>query len=614
MKYILIFLSCVFLISIASAQVVVHDYPKPIINGSLANTGGGTELEENMTYYFNCFFQVGAGYYGNGVSPASEEWNITTNSTHKYINMSWGWINGSNYVSGFYVPDGTTMCKADAKGIIIMCRWDNYSFINNVTGEYYSWSNLNNPDASPVDCTYGHRRWTDRYYGSYDNFDLRCYSGKTSEIFDGDNLYDGNAPSSTSYTTRFQLHPEIAWMDNDYCNSSYDIISYGTEFNMTHGKLAIEFTSGSDTWVDLVKTMRANGNYSDRYSIKGGDSGDNDAALNVLNAFEIFGTVFETVAGTVDTVDVFHGKSLTIYGSEILMDYSYNFYFYNSIINIINARIWLTLDSSVKNTKFFHSGGGFILTGARSLGDFSPYNSGISMTIYGNRAEGEYGGFTFVDTNYFQWRYPSPNRNLTDCNFYNTDIAMFIASDYSPDTHLKNLNFYNDGVESQDIYEDWYGTQSQPFNVYCHNCVSDRENSIVKILYNDVATPQYYVNYSFLFNHNFYVTENENESLADVTITSVDKNGNTYSGTTNATGSLTLELEGYLAYKDFVGAGLANYSYNEYWDITIEKSGYLTQYLKIDEYGDQDRYINMGKPIFNEINISKNAIANLTIT
>jgi len=89
-RLLLIILLGLFLISFVSATINVYaNTTRPVFNIKLIVSNGtaSTELFDNTNYYFQCFIG-GYGYNGENMAPASEEFNITTNSTHKWINIS----------------------------------------------------------------------------------------------------------------------------------------------------------------------------------------------------------------------------------------------------------------------------------------------------------------------------------------------------------------------------------------------------------------------------------------------------------------------------------------------------------------------------------------------
>jgi len=88
-KLILFIFLGMFLINLASANVQVFaTSTRPEFNFTLIDGNGTNDLAEGTTYYFQGIIS-GYGYYGGVSSPASLEYNVTTNSTHRKVNLTW---------------------------------------------------------------------------------------------------------------------------------------------------------------------------------------------------------------------------------------------------------------------------------------------------------------------------------------------------------------------------------------------------------------------------------------------------------------------------------------------------------------------------------------------
>lgn len=139
------------------------NHPFPVINTTTIVSGGS--LVANTTYFFQCAYTIGyRGYYGNDCfSGMGDEFNVTTNDTHKTIELRWGYMNTSGiYVAGYPYPMTN-----------ILCRWDTQTFRNaTYTYGYFEWNRVGS------DAGAGHPNWTSSaYYGG-----LTVYTGNAKNL------------------------------------------------------------------------------------------------------------------------------------------------------------------------------------------------------------------------------------------------------------------------------------------------------------------------------------------------------------------------------------------------------------------------------------------------
>jgi len=612
MRLILLF-GCLFLINMASAQVVIWDMPPPVINGTAVSTGGDNPLNESTDYYIQCVYQYGTGYYGNFASPASNQIKITTNTTDRYINLTWGFNNDSGFNDGFYVPDGSQTSLTGDGALNLICKWDYYNMTNATTNIPFQWINYNDPIASSMSYRYGHRRWTSKHH-TQEMPELKY--PHTNDVLDDDNLFDGII-DGTSYTGYQFLFPDICWMEyrpDIYQGSYYGymLAQVGTTFNMSNGKLGIELTSVDDDWDDLYLALTSNDDYSDRYTISGKHANYSIDYRYYRRQLNLFGSIFESISST-DFFE-FEGVDITLYAGQFIRGRNSDISFDNCILNIIHYG-WIEPTFKVKSTKMF-SYGSLVLTGINVVSGFSPWRvGGGSMTIYGYPATlTYYGNMDLTDVSLLNFRYPKATGRLTNMNYY--DARLYITIRYNVDIYIYNQSFYNDGgkYDAYDWYEDWYAGQTDPCDIYCLDCVSNRENQTVLVRYNDGGTPIGYLNYSFQFSHKYKIVGIDGVTgLENVNITEIDDNGNSYSVLTDANGEATNTILGYKVYKKIGETNSAGYNFNYQWNVTIESDDYITKEVIIDEAGGQDMNIKLEQPIFNYIAIQDNAKQSLVI-
>ena len=238
-KLLLLLFLGIFLISFASATINVYaNSTRPVFYAELLESNGTDELNSSTNYYFQCFVG-GYQYTGETGSSASEEFNVTTNSTHR-------WINISNIKS---------MC--DSYGIIsaykgVLCRYSINRSFKDWGGEGYM------PASFSSNTTLTTQYWLAQYgnAGVYFLSGLRC----------SNNIYNVTVKASDIMSTSAVIgtyihHPEIsvpkAYRDN---------LTAGG-FNVTRGGLWIDINAtGNQTWDDLINALNDNSDAEGLYS------------------------------------------------------------------------------------------------------------------------------------------------------------------------------------------------------------------------------------------------------------------------------------------------------------------------------------------------------------
>ncbi len=267
MKKLFLFLILgVFLISFISATVTVStNSTRPVFYATLTPDDGTNQLEDNTNYYFQCFIG-GYGYEGMSVSPASEEFNVTTNSTYRWMNIS----NIQNMCNSYTI-------NSSYKGV--HCRWSpNRSFKDWGGSGYLPGSFSNNETAS---YTY----WTEKVGnpGGYFAYNMRCSKGIDVQTMDSLIMV-----ATTARSGYYEFHPEIAiaLSERNRLNASYNIYKGTADVNIVD----------SSTWDDLVNAFI--------------DSGNGDIMSSTFDSITILGQIYGTGAITFD------GKAITIIGGD----------------------------------------------------------------------------------------------------------------------------------------------------------------------------------------------------------------------------------------------------------------------------------------------------------
>ena len=182
-------------------SVIIHEGQRPVLNLTLV---AGGDLDIGVTYYFIGITGNNYGYYGGTLSPASLEYSITTDATHRSINIDWGVLT--------------------APFERIKFKWDTSSMLDG-SGNYIEWGS---------DVNYGHRKWTHYYYSN-------GWNGTNKTITKSD-LHD-------NYNSRGFNHLEIA------NNPKLEI---DNKIGKDKGRVGIEITN-TNTITDLLTAIDGSG-------------------------------------------------------------------------------------------------------------------------------------------------------------------------------------------------------------------------------------------------------------------------------------------------------------------------------------------------------------------
>jgi hypothetical protein len=551
-KIYLAFIFGIFLLGIVSATVTVSvNTTRPVFYAELAKSDGTNNLSIGDNYYFQCFVG-GYGYNGMSASPASEQFNITINSTHRWINIS----NIQNMCNSYTISAGGD------KGI--HCRWQ----INN---SYTDWGGTGYQPASYADNEslinqgwieqYGHPGW---YYAN--NF--KCDRGKDFQI-----LTSNEFKSGTSYSGRYISHPEISIP----LSRRNTLEKY---FNITLGIADIYIDETTNTWNDLVTAIQ------------------NSPAKDLSTVSENTLTIIGQIYGNGDLT--FNKKSISIIGGD---NDNPNLEFINSQWLVDNWGIhWHRTYGKFIDTDFLSIGNNDILDETTSA-DGLNYCGDTAATHYGN-----YDGWTFnCLPTFHQTRYTS-NGNTFSNSVWNGiyDYVTPIADNGT--VYFENDTFNNNGEKNYDIYTYLrsiscnYPNHWQNFDM--KNVISNREDKRLKIYYvvnGDLCG--YTQNFTFHGDVKFTIIDKNGNAIENANIT-LSNEHNTYTNLTDANGKLIHDVDFYMKYinQTLATAGINHYALTQErgnYNLTITASDYAKYSTNVNINSPQDWTISLEERTWN---------------
>lgn len=488
----------IFLISLnfASADVIVSvNGTRPTFNLELIQSDGTYELSSGTNYYFQCIVSD-RSYYGGAKSPASEEFNITTNSTHRWINIS-----GIQEMCNSYVINATY-----EKGI--NCRWSaNRSFKDWGGSGYMPWAFENNETGT------GHL-WTSatgRAVGSFICSNNAKYINLTSNI-----LKTGDA----SYTSQYVMHPEISVplsMRN----------RLEQNYNNTKGVMNI-YVNGTNTWDNLLNAIA--------------NSGHADMCAMSKNSLSCLAQIYGDGIITID------GRSLTLMGGDNdnkNLQFTAGSHFY---LDSWGSH-WMQIYGNFTDTDFVTRAATNILdTGSIAV----VKNLDICAIPYATHYQ-EYDEWGFRCMAYHQTRYPRNNDYAYNSKWYGAYEYVFPT--YQNATfYYENDTFYNNGKTSYDVRIEMGFLENNSYNNFdMKNVISDRADKRLIFSYNAVAPANRRnidINFTFHGDINFKIVDENGNAIsgANVTLTNAY---NTYSNTTTSNGEVTHDANFYRVYLDW---------------------------------------------------------------
>ena len=545
----------------ASVQVSVNT-TRPVFHISLAQDDGTDQLAADTNYYFQCFLG-GYGYEGMSVSPASEEFNITTNSTHRWINIS----NIQNMCDSYNI-------STNDKGV--HCRWsinrsfkdwggEGYlpaSFSDNESTRYQYWlERLGRPGYYSADFTFGNSP--------------RCNSNKASFIVKGSDLIVSN-----SYSGYYIFHPEIstALSTRERLEKTFDI---------TAGVADI-YVTDTNTWDDFIDGI-ASSDASDRLCT----IGENSAMC--------MGHIYGSGTLSIET------KSLTLLGGDSDCDHlqltkgSQMFFetfswkwthlkanLTDSSATLVGNMAGVFLDPAVSDNAF--------ITAENRYTNYNPWDGW---------------NFNLKSAGYHESRYFGQDDYGYNGNYYGVyEYVSPSGSTGHSTAYFENLTFYNNGKTTFDI-KGYVAYISGCYNVTrdydCKNVVSDRADKRAIVAYSNYEPDNEWCGNSFNFSFHgdvsFKIVDNDGNEISGANVT-LSNAYNTYSDTTDADGKLTHDAMFYRVYY--------NNSQNKWpwlyasilemgtYNLTITKDGYKDYSTTVTINAPQDWTIALEeKPAWN---------------
>ena len=529
------------MISFASATITVYiNETRPIFSLELVEDDGTELLNDNTNFYFQCFVS-GQGIQGSPVSPASEEINITTNSTHRWINISN--LNG--------ICDSYTMSNT-YKGVI--CRVSENQSFKDWGGEgYMPWAFDDNETGI------GHYGWTaEDYPGKTFDAGFRC-DNPADYVIAKDHIADCGTicTTSTRATSNYHTHPEIA-IPLSYRNNLENT------YNITLGFAHI-YMDGTNTWNDLTNAFLS-------YPA---------SAISSVSENSI--TMLAQIRG--DGTLTFDKKTVILIGGD--ND--------NAGLTFINSRF--TIDS----WGFFQTNllGTYTDTDILSNADYTYLDSLIASNV--KLCGGDYmdnynsfDGFNLNCVSKHQSRYFDENDFAYNSEWWSVyDYHEVNSGALNETTHFENCTFYNDGTTSWDIQtglsyvDNCYKKTGVTFDM--KNVISNRVDKRLIHRYNYEPPGQICgltVNYSYHGDNKFTIIDEDGNVIsgANVTLSSVY---NTYSTITSTNGIVVHDIDFYRIYY--------NSSNPTYYASTLEMGTYNLTITKTN-YKDYSTIVTLSEP------------------
>ncbi len=544
-----------FLISFVSADIMVYKYHKPILELSLKEGGN---LTADTNYYMTGVF-IYSNQRDNGVqSPAADKVNITTNSTHKTINVEFftngsitgfsdaggGKVNVVSYDHGLYTGDvveisGTT--NYDGTYTITWVDYDTFqitaTYVSNETGTWKSYSIPSNAqyvqlyvNASDIQDANGNwikdqNWWSGFYYGN----------GYTT------NNITYNTLLTNSSSNRY--HPELSTQLDDYIPS---------DFSKTEGRLMVSLTSGATYDLNDIATELKKSHSEDVYSISN-------------SSFSILGNL----VGSSDSS--FEDSFVSLYIIGIYQGSGTGWVLNDSQVYLVGVR-----RASLKGTFNRCALQGITemqLSGAHLTNSYIDSTSVINSLD--NIAYSKEGITVTTHSGYHTWVvYPNLNagtwKNINHINGYLYMSESHDFDDTYPNNTYEDLTF-TDVVGSFDIYAYIYSGGRE--NIRFYNAVSNREGGIGVKIYSQKANG---TSLLFYYKLNLTITDQDGNPISNADVKITDSKGTEYTSTTDTNGKASIWLKSFdfhALYRTYLITQTPTNNYNNF-TLTISKTGY----------------------------------------
>ena len=455
-----------FLISLTSATVTVStNSTRPVFYATLTPDDGTNQLEDNTNYYFQCFVG-GYGYDGMSVSPASEEFNVTTNSTHRWINIS----NIQPMCNSYTI-------HSSLKGV--HCRWsENRSFKDWGGSGYLPLSFASNTSGST-------QYWAEQYggTGTYFAYNFRCNKLKDIQTLDSSILVKTFVRSGN-----YIFHPEISV-------SSDERYKLNASFNIYKGTADV-YINGDSTWDDLINAFI--------------DSGNGDLASLSRNSITFIGQIYGSGAMTLS------GKMINIIGGDS-DDANINFTDASTLnIDRDQGSSWYNAYGKFHDSFLFANAGATILSILTEVNNFAFTLMAGSMTHYGS-----YNSWTFnTKTANLQHQTRYSVNYTANNSVWNRVYEMTVYS--RNDNDYVTTTYENDTINDVTLAYDMYiynGYDTTNCNLteenILINTVTNQPDKRVRIYYSSDASVGQACGSHYLTNAYF-----------DIKVKVVDENGN----------------------------------------------------------------------------------------
>jgi hypothetical protein len=572
----------------------VYGYLKPTLTLSLVE--GGT-LDASTKYYVVGFYSVTPNVYNGITSPISDVYEITTTSTEKSIEISYKTyrdIQGfSDNGDGRTLVSCTRHCLGEGDEIEIE---DGSSTTYSGTQTVDEWVDY---DSFIIDVTYVDDYSTTSYNtGIYNNPPtgygvnysyVRYYVSKTNPLASDGNYSFRNFFSAEPFINVYNSNPatikapiKAGFYGGDVCLLKMHTGHY--KDLKEEGSVFIYGTSGSHTLADIYQEIQDSGFTKNcSYTSTGGFSSSKD--------FFIHGSI-KMVGSTTYLTDSY--CSITILGGEIsgggadkiTLNYCsvLSIPSSNSSFIIYTSEKGVFWNNAVLNAMMGYVYGDNVFGGAQRFSQSynDEYTTYVNLKTSSNVIVGVVKNKIILPTSSGQINQVSYDQNM----FENCELGVMYllglndASGNEPNRHYFTDCIIERGTIDRHILYYSYKPDSD-FIYTALNVDVDTSDDNVKIVTLNVACN---VKFSFYRELKFVISDEDGNRLEDVDISVVDSSSNTYSGSTDSNGSVSVNYIEQVFEITKADGRITAYDadFNTFYsgvDVTISKQGYETQYF-----------------------------------
>lgn len=596
-------------------MINVHGFRKPTLELELV--AGGT-LDANTTYYVCGFFAFCPYAYNNISSPLSDIYSITTSSTHRSIR-----ITQKTYrdIQGFTDNgDGKTLVSCQrhclTTGDIIKIATGSYAGSWPVTRVDYHSFLINTAfiDDTPVQC-YTDATVYNKPSVSNAAIGMNYCISKTNPYPSIGNFVKANNWTEPPYQNNMRMYNPVTITSqpsqnpgSGHINMAVNKLDTGIyeDIAKEYGSVFVDVINNTaTTFSDIANAVIDAGfKYNSHYSEYG-----------YSKTFDLLGSIrFLGADSSLSAV----GTTINIYGEmfHYTAGYEANIQLTNCLINIFPATFSANFLSTANNSVFYNgsnnSGYTRWIFGDNLTLYFGPRQGpstsecDVPNLTYTDKVTGLSKPYGIVQNKSFKdiGRYSYLQNTYNQTQFINCSLFAIYwilrseAAGTNPDIYMmENCYIYTTGVASDKRHIFYLGyplTTGYSHQIDYLNINTDEDDN-KKICTNNT---QMNMTARFFRRVEFYI-KHENTNIEGAAVTITDGSGNEYSGVTNDSGYLyldVLEQVYHITESDSVETTYNPARNTFYGDFTIriEKEGYMDEIIRFDSmYGNEDVKVSL---------------------